>query len=252
MHTHQNNDWQPSGKVEWLAHGGPRTRPHDLPLDEDVLVIRVLLADDHNLVRAGIRALLASLEGVEVVAECADGRDALERIATLRPDIALVDIAMPGLSGLELAARVPAVSPRTAVVILSMHSNESYVAQALRAGVRGYLLKDAATDELPILLRAVARGETYLSPGISRQVVDGFLARSGSDAAEADPLTSRQREVLQLVAEGKSTKEIAQALDLSVKTVETHRAQIMERLGIHDVAGLVRYAIRVGLVSSDR
>jgi DNA-binding NarL/FixJ family response regulator len=244
------HETQPRAGVEWAAQGGP-SAPPQVAFAEDALVIRVLLADDHNLVRAGIRALLATIEGVEVVAESADGREALDRIGELRPDVALVDIGMPGLSGLELAGRVGRVSPRTAVVILSMHSNESYVAQALRAGVKGYLLKDAATDELPVLLRAVARGETYLSPAISRQVVDGFLSRSGSEGTDPDPLTPRQREVLQLVAEGKSTKEIAQALDLSVKTVETHRAQIMERLGIHDVAGLVRYAIRIGLVSSD-
>ena len=218
--------------------------------------MRVLLADDHALVRAGIRALLAGLPDVERVVEAGDGQEALAVLRETKPDLALIDIAMPGLNGLELAARVAREAPATRLVILSMHGTPAHVAQALRAGVSGYLLKDAAADELPVLLRAVMRGETYLSPAISKQVVDGYLGRVTPDAAAgtdgAEVLTSRQREILQLVAEGKSTKEVAQLLDLSAKTVETHRGQIMERLGIHDLAGLVRYAIRTGLVSSDK
>jgi DNA-binding NarL/FixJ family response regulator len=219
--------------------------------------MRVLLADDHALVRAGIRALLAGLPDVESVVEAGDGQEALTMLRETKPDLALIDIAMPGLNGLELAARVGREAPGTRLVILSMHGTPAHVAQALRAGVSGYLLKDAAADELPVLLRAVMRGETYLSPAISKQVVDGYLGRTplaaaAGDGATADILTSRQREILQLVAEGKSTKEVAQLLDVSAKTVETHRGQIMERLGIHDLAGLVRYAIRTGLVSPDR
>jgi len=219
--------------------------------------MRVLLADDHALVRAGIRALLAGLPDVESVVEAGDGQEALTVLRETKPDLALIDIAMPGLNGLELAARVSREAPGTRLVILSMHGTPAHVAQALRAGVSGYLLKDAAADELPVLLRAVMRGETYLSPAISKQVVDGYLGRTAApanpgDGAALDVLTSRQREILQLVAEGKSTKEVAQLLDVSAKTVETHRGQIMERLGIHDLAGLVRYAIRTGLVSSDR
>jgi DNA-binding NarL/FixJ family response regulator len=219
--------------------------------------MRVLLADDHALVRAGIRALLAGLPDVESVVEAGDGQEALTVLRETKPDLALIDIAMPGLNGLELAARVAREAPGTRLVILSMHGTPAHVAQALRAGVSGYLLKDAAADELPVLLRAVMRGETYLSPAISKQVVDGYLGRAASpvtpgDGATIDVLTSRQREILQLVAEGKSTKEVAQMLDVSAKTVETHRGQIMERLGIHDLAGLVRYAIRTGLVSPDR
>jgi DNA-binding NarL/FixJ family response regulator len=224
--------------------------------------MRVLLADDHALVRAGIRALLTGLPDVDSVIEAGDGQEALSLLRELRPDVALVDIAMPGLNGLELAARVMREAPATRLVILSMHGTPGHVAQALRAGVCGYLLKDSAADELPVLLRAVMRGETYLSPTISKQVVDGYLGRTSSpatgaaagapDASGLDVLTSRQREILQLVAEGKSTKEVAQLLDLSAKTVETHRAQIMDRLGIRDLAGLVRYAVRTGLVSSDR
>jgi DNA-binding NarL/FixJ family response regulator len=221
--------------------------------------MRVLLADDHALVRAGIRALLAGLPDVESVVEAGDGQEALAMLRETKPDLALIDIAMPGLNGLELAARVTREAPGTRLVILSMHGTPAHVAQALRAGVSGYLLKDAAADELPVLLRAVMRGETYLSPAISKQVVDGYLGRAAAPATAAGPdsgalevLTSRQREILQLVAEGKSTKEVAQMLDVSAKTVETHRGQIMDRLGIHDLAGLVRYAIRTGLVSSDR
>jgi DNA-binding NarL/FixJ family response regulator len=212
-------------------------------------MIRIVLADDHNLVRAGLRALLEELPDVEVVAESSDGRAALAAIAEHRPDIALLDIAMPGLNGLDAAARVAADSPGTKVVIISMHANERYVAQALAAGVAGYVLKNAFVDELPVLLRSVMQGETYLSPSISKQVVDAF--RSRKPGAAEDPLTPRQREILQLLAEGNSTKEVAHLLGLSAKTVETHRAQIMERLDIRDVPGLVRYAIRTGLIAGD-
>ena len=213
--------------------------------------MKVLLADDHTLVRKGIRAVLASQPGIEIVAETGDGREALSLIEQHRPDLAVLDITMPGLNGLEVAVRVAQVSTRTKVLILSMHAGEAYVAQALRAGVAGYLLKDAADDELPMAIKAVARNEVYLSPRISKQLVDRFVQ---SGATEPDPLaglTSRQREILQLVAEGKSSKEIAGMLELSIKTVESHRGQIMERLGVHDVTGLVRFAIRVGLVSPD-
>jgi DNA-binding NarL/FixJ family response regulator len=215
-------------------------------------VIRIVVADDHTLVRAGLRSLLEDLPDVQVVAECGDGREALAAVDALRPDIALLDISMPGLNGLDAAARIASASPGTRVVIVSMHSNERYVAQALAAGVAGYVLKNAAVEELPILLRSVMRGETYLSPAISKQVVEALRARlTGGAAPPPDPLTPRQREILQLLAEGKNTKEVAHLLGLSAKTVEAHRAQIMDRLDIHDVPGLVRYAIRTGLVASD-
>jgi DNA-binding NarL/FixJ family response regulator len=217
--------------------------------------MRVLLADDHTLVRAGIRALVARVPGAEIVGEAGDGHAALALILETRPDVALVDVSMPGINGLDLAARAAREAPATRMVILSMHSSPGHVSQALRAGVKGYVLKDAAAEELPVMLGAVMRGETYLSPAISRHVVEGFLGRNtdGRRAERADDgLTPRQREILQLVAEGKSTKEVAQLLDLSVKTVEAHRGQIMERLEIHDLASLVRYAIRVGLVSPER
>ncbi len=213
--------------------------------------MRILLADDHTLFRAGIRSILERVQNVTVVAEAGDGREALEQVAEHRPDIALLDITMPGLNGLEVAGRVQSVSPDTKVVILSMHANEGYVAQALRAGVAGYILKDAASRDLETALRAVLRGETWLSPSISQQVVDLFLR---GDEPKDDPLatlTARQREILQLIAEGRSTKEIAYDLEVSVKTVEAHRAQLMERLDIHDIPGLVRFAIRTGLVSPE-
>lgn len=213
--------------------------------------IRVLLADDHTLLRAGLRALLDELEGIEVVGEASDGREALALLQTVQPDILLTDIAMPGLNGLELAARAGEAHPETKVVILSMHSSEEYVCQALRAGAVGYLLKDSGTTELELALRSVARGESYLSPAVSKHIIADYIKRTGSESGSTDLLTPRQREVLKLIAQGQSTKAIARTLGISVKTVETHRAQLMERLEIRDVAGLVRYAIRVGLVSSD-
>jgi DNA-binding NarL/FixJ family response regulator len=213
-------------------------------------MIRVLLADDHALVRAGIRSLLGAMAEVTVVAEASSGEEAIELAAREQPDVVLMDIAMKGMTGLEAAATMRERLPSVRVVILSMHSGEEYVLQALRAGAAGYLLKDAATGELELALRSVMRGESWLSPAVSRQVVEGYVQRTGGDAAP-EVLTARQREVLRLVAGGKSTKEIAFFLNLSVKTVETHRAQIMDRLGIRDVAGLVRYALRTGLVPPD-
>jgi DNA-binding NarL/FixJ family response regulator len=212
--------------------------------------IRVVLVDDHALVRAGMRSLLGSMAQVEVVGEASSGDEALALARTLQPDVVLMDIAMKGMTGPEAATRMREACPRARVIILSMHSGEEYVLQALRAGAVGYLLKDAATGELELALRSVMRGESWFSPAVSRQVVEGYVQRVGGETV-ADVLTARQREVLRLVAGGKSTKEIAFDLNLSVKTVETHRAQIMERLGIRDVAGLVRYALRTGLVPPD-
>ncbi len=213
--------------------------------------LRVVLADDHTLVRAGIRALLEALGGVTVVGEAGTGHEVLDLVAQHAPDLVLLDIGMPGLSGLEVAQRLSKGHPRVRVVILSMHKDETYVVQALRAGVAGYLLKDAATTELPMLLESVRRGDAYLSPGVARRVAD-LLRRNGhAGRGPLDALTPRQREVLQLIAEGRSVKEIAAALSLSIKTVETHRAQLMERLDIRDVPGLVRLAVRAGLVSAD-
>lgn len=214
--------------------------------------IRVLLADDHNLVRAGLRALLEAMPGVEVVGCVEDGRKAIEFAQKLHPTVALLDIDMPGLNGLEAARRLRAEFPRLRVIILSVHDNEEYVRQALRAGAAGYLLKDAAPAELALALQAVARGETYLSPAVSRRVIEDYLRGGPETPTTFERLTSRQREILQLIAEGHSTKDIARLLDLSVKTVETHRAALMQALDIHEVAGLVRYALRHGLVNPDK
>jgi len=212
--------------------------------------IRVVLADDHALVRAGIRSLLAAVPGVEVVAEARDGHEVVRLVDALHPRLVLMDIAMPGLNGLEATARIVKSHPRTAVVILSMHAAEEYALQALRAGAAGYLLKDAGLSELELAISAVARGETYLSPAMSKHLITDFRRRVADQPDPLERLTSRQREVLQLIAEGRTTKDIAAKLNLSVKTIETHRAQLMDRLGIRDVPGLVRFAIRVGLISS--
>lgn len=213
-------------------------------------MIQILLVEDHTIVRAGIRALLQSLEGVEVVAEAGDGREAIRLIEAHQPDIVLMDIAMSGLNGLEATTRISKEYPHVRVVILSMHASEEYVLQALRAGAVGYLLKDADITELELAIRSVARDETYLSPAVSKHVVADYVRRVGGEPSSLERLTRRQREILQLIAEGHSTQEIAQMLSISVKTVETHRAQLMERLDIHDVASLVRYAIRMGLVTT--
>jgi DNA-binding NarL/FixJ family response regulator len=214
--------------------------------------IRVLLADDHALVRAGIRSLLSGLPGVEVIGEAHDGREALRLTLEKRPDVVLMDVSMPGLNGLEAAGRLAKECPTARVVILSMSATEEYVAQALRAGAAGYLLKDAEPAELELAVRAAARGETYLTPAVSKKVVADYVHRLNAPAAgPLDLLTPRQREVLQLIAEGRTTKEIARVLNLSVKTVETHRTQLMDRLDLHDVAGLVRFAVRVGLVEPE-
>lgn len=216
--------------------------------------MRVVLADDHQLVRAGLRALLQSFADVQVLAECGDGHEALALADRLRPDVLLLDITLPGLNGLEVARRMPKLCPNTRVLILSMHAGGEYVSQALRAGVAGYLIKDSAVDELRVALDAVRAGRTYLSPAISQAVVAGFLhpVEGNTGAALLESLTSRQREILQLIAEGHGTREIAQRLGVSVKTVESHRSQLMDRLQIHDVPGLVRLAIRAGLVSADQ
>jgi DNA-binding NarL/FixJ family response regulator len=213
--------------------------------------IRVLLADDHSLFRAGVQALLTHIEGVEVVGEADTGRKALEMIKSCTPDVVLMDIAMPEMNGLETAARISKEYPKVRVIMLSMHAGEEYVMQALRAGASGYLLKDAATSELELAVRAVARGETYLTPTISKRVIDDYLMRTTGTHGPIDQLTKRQREILQLIAKGYTSKEMAQMLNLSPKTIETHRTQLMKQLDIHDVAGLVRYAIRVGLVTLD-
>jgi DNA-binding NarL/FixJ family response regulator len=208
--------------------------------------MRVVLADDHGLVRAGLRALLDAMPGVEVVAEAADGEEVLRLVREQKPDLALVDIAMPKLGGLGVLQKVTAEGLSTRVLLLSMYDNDEYVAEAVRAGACGYLVKDAAVEELELALQAFQRGDVYLSPAITRKLTQAFNAGRPSPG-----LTTRQTEVLRLIAQGRSSKEIARELNLSIKTVETHRTQIMDRLEIRDLAGLVRYAVRSGLVAAD-
>jgi Response regulator containing a CheY-like receiver domain and an HTH DNA-binding domain len=215
--------------------------------------LSIILADDHSLVRAGIRTLLEKLPGVTIVAESGDGRETLALVHQHNPDVVIMDITMPSLNGLDATARILRECPRTKVLILSMHTGEDYVLQALRAGATGYLLKDAATAELRLALEAVQRGETYLSPTISKEVLARHRQLANDPKADTTKtLTPRMREIVQLIAEGRSTKEIAFLLNLSVKTIETHRMHLMARLGLHDVAGVVRYALRTGLISAEK
>ena len=195
---------------------------------------------------------MEQLEEVTVVAEANNGHEVLSLTATHHPDVVLMDITMPGMNGFEAALRLKKDHPQVKIIILSMHASEEYVLQALRAGVSGYLVKDSDPLELGHALQSVDRGETYLSPPMSRQVVDNYMLRVGQGEQTLAHLTALQREILQLIAEGGSTKEIARKLNVSVKTVETHRAQLMERLDIHDVAGLVRFAVRHGLVGTEK
>jgi DNA-binding NarL/FixJ family response regulator len=215
-------------------------------------MIRVVVAEDHTLVRIGMRLLLESIADVRVVGEAADGLEALQLIQDLRPDCVLMDLAMPVLSGLEAVRRSRAMFPNIPILIVSMHADEAYVHQALLAGAAGYLLKGSNKAELETALRAISRGETYLTPAISKTVVAALTSKAGQpESSLLDLLTPRQREVLGLVAAGKSTKQVAARLGLSTKTVEAHRGAIMERLGIRDLAGLVRFAMREGLVHHD-
>jgi DNA-binding NarL/FixJ family response regulator len=215
---------------------------------------RVLLVEDHGLVRAGMRLLIGSFPNFEVVGEASNGHDALQMLPKLRPDIILMDLSMPELNGIETTRRALKLVPRTRILVVSIHTDRDHVRRALAAGAAGYLPKSSDVDELKLALATVARGSIWISPSIVHVVIDSVrsgLAATEQDVGASEELTARQREVLQLVAEEHSTKQIARRLHLSIKTVETHRAQLMERLGIHSVAGLVRYAIRVGIIEID-
>lgn len=205
---------------------------------------RLLLADDHALVRQGLKAFLER-NGFQVIAEAADGQEALRAIVEAHPDVAIVDIGMPLLNGIEVAAGLKRLSSKTKVILLTKHDEDQYVTEALRAGVKGYLLKSQVAEDLVYAIHEVCRGSMYLSPTISRVVVNAYLSKTN---IPADPLSARERQVLQLVGEGKSTKEVATQLGVSVKTAESHRARLMRKLDIHETATLVRYAIRRGLI----
>ncbi len=212
---------------------------------------RVVLADDHALMRAGVRKLLESLEGMTVVGEAGDGVTVLAQVAELQPDLVLMDITMPGLNGLDATARIKQTWPQIRVLILSMYQDEEYVNLALGHGASGYLLKDAAPGELEVALMTVLAGGIYLSPAVSQSVIGAYTQQLRSDKPAEVTLSPRQREVLQLIAQGHSTKVIARRLDLSVKTIETHRTRLMQQLDIHEVTGLVRFALRIGLIEAD-
>ena len=213
--------------------------------------IRVLLADDHALVRAGIRLLLEKLPDIEVVAEASDGREAIRLVEQHEPRVVLTDVAMPFLNGLEVTRRLAKTFPNVRVLILSMYSDEEHVYLALRAGAAGYLIKGAAREELQLAIRAVARGDTYLSPPLTKLMMTKSGQQTKVDFNPLRELSTRQTQVLQLIAKSKTTKQIALELSISVKTVESHRAQLMERLDIHEIASLVRYAIKIGLLQLD-
>jgi len=208
--------------------------------------IRALIADDHALVRAGIRALVEKIDTVSVIAEAGEGREALQLIKELKPDVVLLDVTMPGLSGLEVLAETRKLLPDVRVIILTVHDEAEYAMQALRAGAAGFLPKSAAANELQLAIETVSRGETYVSGEVSKKTLLEYSR--GLIEHRLARLTPRQREILTLIAEGLNTKDIGRRLNISGKTVESHRAQLMERLNIHDVASLVRFAIKVGLI----
>jgi DNA-binding NarL/FixJ family response regulator len=216
-------------------------------------VISIVLADDHTLIRQGLRALLEPEPELKIIGEAEDGRDAVDIVGKLYPDIVLMDITMAGLNGLEATRLISTVSPDTQVIILSMHANAEYVLQALKAGARGYIVKHGIKEELILAIQAVHRGEQYLTSRVSSSVIQGYLdgAEIGESLSGLDKLTSREREILQLIAEGFSSPNIADRLTLSRKTVERHRSNLMDKLDIHNIAGLVQFAIRSGLITSD-
>ena len=211
----------------------------------------VILADDHTLLRAGIRSLLDDLSHLDVVAETGDGSEALQLVRHQQPDVIVLDITLPGLNGLEVAKRIRKLDVHTRILMLSMHAGPEYVARAWAAGAHGYVVKDAAFDELAQAIDTVLARQRYLSDGIDPEVVARFESEADNAVNDLSALTPRQRQILQLIAEGNSTREIAEHLSLSIKTIDSHRAQLMDRVGIHDVPGLVRFAIRTGLITPE-
>jgi len=214
--------------------------------------IRVLLAEDHTIVRQGLRSLLESAAGIEVIGEAEDGREAIQKVGQLRPDVVVMDITMPALNGLQATRQIKRQFPEVKVLILTMHANEEYIFQILRVGASGYVVKQAAVTELVSAIQAVYRGDSFLSPSISGKVIEEYIRRAEAVVKSSyDRLTDREREVLQLIAEGHSTTEIAELLHITAGTVRTHKAQLMDKLDIHSTAELTRYAIRKGVITSD-
>ncbi|HWB98049.1 MAG TPA: response regulator transcription factor [Bryobacteraceae bacterium] len=213
--------------------------------------VRVLLADDHTLIRAGLRMVVQAQPDLEVVGEADTGRDAVTLAETLKPEVAVMDIGMPVLNGIEACRQIRATSPDTQVVMLSMHSDEGYILRALRAGAKGYLLKDSAEADLARAIRAAAAGKAFFSPAVGKVLLEDYMRKLERTGAEDsyDLLSPREREILQLVAEGKSSKEIADLLSLSVYTVETHRARLMQKLNLRGIPELILYAVRKGIIS---
>jgi len=213
--------------------------------------IRILLADDHTVMRNGLRLLLERQPNLSVVGEASDGRETVRAAESVSPDVVVMDIAMPNLNGIEAARQITAARPETAIVILSMHSDESYVIRALKAGARAYLLKDSAEGDLIAAIRAISEGKSFFSPAISRILVEDYMRQLEQQHAEDtyELLTAREREILQLLAEGKTNKEVATMLNLSVYTVETHRTHILQKLNLHNVPELILYAVRKGIIS---
>ncbi|HZT37175.1 MAG TPA: response regulator transcription factor [Bryobacteraceae bacterium] len=213
--------------------------------------IRVLVADDHTMIRSGLRMLLEREPGFEVVAEASDGRQAIELAESLKPDVAVLDIGMPNLNGIEATRHIVQKLPRTRVVVLSMHADESYVLRALKSGARGYLLKDSAESDILNSIRAVNEGKAYFSPEISKMLAEDYMRQMQQRGVEDsyELLTAREREILQMLAEGRSNKEISSALNLSLYTVETHRSNILQKLNLHSLPELILYAVRKGIIS---
>ena len=214
--------------------------------------VKILVVDDHAIVREGVRMILAKENDLEVVGEAGDGQQALDLTVLLRPDVIIMDISMPGMGGIEATQTVRAKHPEVQVLALTMHEDESYVFQLLRAGAAGYVLKRAAAQDLVQAVRAAAKGEAFLYPSVARKVVEDYLRRveTGEERERYDGLTPREKEILTLIAQGLSNQQIAEKLFISIKTVQTHRAHILEKLGLHDRTELVRYAIRKGLIEA--
>ncbi len=212
--------------------------------------VRILLADDHTILREGIKVLLNRERDMEIVAEAEDGAQALEKVRTAKPDVVVMDISMPKIGGLEVTREITETFPDVKVVILTMHDNEEYLVQALKSGAKGYVLKEAAATDLAEAIRAVVRGDAYLYPAVARKLVDDYVNRVRTIKTASESLTPREREVLKLVAEGHTNREIADYLGISVKTVENHRANLMKKLDLHDRTELARYAIKIGLVEA--